>query len=135
MENSNIEQIVENQVVENQIDENHVEEIKEVKTKGRVYIKKRLDGGGRQVTPGKMTEYGKPINPDYFKDYYKKNQAQKVTCDICKMEICKASLKKHYESSYHKYFVCQLSINEKTINDKTDDQNDKQIVDNQNVNN
>ena len=126
MENSNIDQIVENQVVENQIDENHVEEIKEVKTKGRVHIKKRLDGGGRQVTPGKMTEYGKPINPDYFKDYYKKNQAQKVQCEDCKMTVCKASLKKHKESSYHKYY-CQLL--------KTDDQNDKQIVDNQNVNN
>ncbi len=111
-----------------EIDENQLDEIKEVKTKGRVYIKKT--NGGRQCTPNKTTEYGKPIDPNYFKDYYKKNQAQKVQCDICKMEICKASLKKHCESSYHKYFVCQLSINEKTINDKTDDQNDKQIVDN-----
>ncbi len=118
---------MENQVVENQISENQVvEEIQEVKPKGRAYIKKRPEGCGRQVTPGKKTPYGKPIDENYFKDYYKKNQAQKIQCDICKMTVCKASLKKHKESSYHKYY-CQLL--------KTDDQNDKQIVDNQNVNN
>ncbi len=44
MENTNIEQINENQINENQLDE-----IKEVKPKGRVYIKKRPEGCGRQV--------------------------------------------------------------------------------------
>lgn len=90
-ENINLEQQIENKepVVE------------QVVSKSKTYVKKGGSARGRKPNPDKKTAYGLPTDEEYFKKYYQEKLSVKVECEICKLYVTKANLKKHKLSLYH----------------------------------
>ena len=79
--------------------------------KGKVCVKKGLDSRGRPSIEGKTTEYGLPVDPEYYKKYYQQKLAIKVQCPECLMFVAKVNLKKHKLSSYHQRFCQTIQSN------------------------
>ena len=48
---------------------------------------------GRKRVIGKTTEYGKPVDPNYFKTYYETKYKTPINCDVCGTLITKYALK------------------------------------------
>jgi len=55
---------------------------------------------GRKRVIGKTTEYGKPVDPNYFKTYYETKYKTPINCDVCGSLITKYALKKHQQTKY-----------------------------------
>lgn len=92
-ENNNQEQQIENK-------EPAVEQVVS-KSKGKNYVKVGNTARGRKPNPDKKTAYGLPTDEEYFKKYYQEKLSVKVECEICKLYVTKANIKKHKLSLYH----------------------------------
>jgi hypothetical protein len=87
--------------IENQPEQQQVEQPTIKTKKGKIYVKKGLDARGRSANPDKITPYGLPTDPEYFKKYYQEKLAIKIECPDCLLRISKANMKKHKLSAYH----------------------------------
>ena len=57
---------------------------------------------GRKKIIGKTTPYGKPEDPNYFKNYYETNYKTPIECTICGCFVTKYAMLKH---TYTKYCI------------------------------
>lgn len=63
---------------------------------------------GRKLNPDKITPYGRPTDPDYFKKYYIK-KLKPVICDLCQCPTNETKLKIHQQSKKCKHIQCLLN--------------------------
>ena len=60
---------------------------------------KKTRGGNHKRAPWRNNSDGtynnKPIDDNYFRDYYRTKLCEKITCDICNKEISKGHFVKH----------------------------------------
>ena len=57
---------------------------------------------GRKKIIGKTTPYGKPEDPNYFKNYYETKYNTPLECTICGCYVTKYAMLKH---TYTKYCI------------------------------
>ena len=55
---------------------------------------------GRKRVIGKTTEYGKPVDPNYFKTYYETKYKTPLNCEVCGSLITKYAMLKHQQTKY-----------------------------------